>query len=111
MIAPAHEFDVPSCDWNEYDEFACSGPPWTRQSRSGTRGATGSPAPVLNGHGYAVREVIFSLHRLYRLVEDAVLGSQDHHSDFALLVEGLLATTGWDEPVYVWQHGADPKAV
>jgi hypothetical protein len=27
-----------------------------------------------------------------------------------VLVDGLMASTGWDELVYVWQHGTDPRA-
>ncbi|CAH2040942.1 unnamed protein product [Thlaspi arvense] len=50
------------------------------------------------------------------MVEDALIGRYDHHTEFAVgldmsvLVVGLLASTGWDELVYVWQHGTDPKA-
>lgn len=50
------------------------------------------------------------------MVEDALIGKYDHHTEFAVgidmsvLVEGLLASTGWDEMVYVWQHGTDPRA-
>lgn len=36
---------------------------------------------ILNGHGYAVRRVK------------------------SVLVEGLVASAGWDEIVYVWQLG------
>ena len=89
------------------------------------------PVSVLNGHGYAVRKVKFSPHSRSVIVscsydmtvcmwdfmvEDALIGRYDHHTEFAVgvdmsvLVEGLLASTGWDELVYVWQHGTDPRA-
>lgn len=48
--------------------------------------------------------------------EDGLLARYDHHTEFAVgvdmsvLVEGLLASTGWDEMVYVWPHGTDPRA-
>ena len=50
------------------------------------------------------------------MVEDALVSRYDHHTEFAVgvdmsvLVEGLMASTGWDELVYVWQHGTDPRA-
>ena len=28
--------------------------------------------------------------------------------DFSVLVDGLVASTGWDESVYVWRLGGDP---
>ncbi|KAI3958435.1 hypothetical protein MKW98_011123 [Papaver atlanticum] len=30
--------------------------------------------------------------------------------DLGLPPTGLLASTGWDEMVYVWPHGTDPRA-
>ncbi|MCI22567.1 peroxisome biogenesis protein 7-like [Trifolium medium] len=47
---------------------------------------------------------------------DALVSRYDQHTEFAVgvdmsvLVEGLIASTGWDELVYVWQHGTDPRA-
>jgi peroxin-7 len=40
----------------------------------------------------------------------------DQHSEFAVgldassLVDGLLASTGWDEMVFVWPQTGDPRA-
>ncbi|KAK9696841.1 hypothetical protein RND81_08G000400 [Saponaria officinalis] len=134
MIIPGHEHEILSCDWNKYDECLIA---------TG-RGVTDKtvrvwdvrnfrvPMAVLNGHGYAVRKVKFSPHRrnmlmscLYDMsvcmwdfmVEDALVGRYDHHTEFAVgidmsvLVEGLLASTGWDGLVYVWQHGTNPRAL
>jgi peroxin-7 len=48
------------------------------------------------------------------LRRDALVGRYDHHIEFAVgvnmsvLVEVLLASAGWDELVYVWQHGINP---
>jgi peroxin-7 len=91
-----------------------------------------TPLAVLSGHGYAVRKLKFSTHARSFLVscsydmtvcawdymvEDALVGRYDHHTEFvvgvdmSVLVEGLMASTGWDELVYVWQHGIDPRAV
>ncbi|KAL9227855.1 hypothetical protein vseg_003498 [Gypsophila vaccaria] len=50
------------------------------------------------------------------MVKDALVGRYDPHTEFAVgidmsvLVEGLLASMGWDEMVYVWKHGTDPRA-
>lgn len=74
---------------------------------------------------YAVRRVQFSPHAEsvlascsydmsvklwdYRAPEDALIRSWDHHTEFAIGVdfslqrEGLMASTGWDEFVCVWQ--------
>lgn len=41
----------------------------------------------------------------------------DQHTEFAVgldvstLVDGLIASTGWDETVYVWHQQSDPRAV
>jgi peroxin-7 len=45
----------------------------------------------------------------YRAPEDALIRSWDHHTEFAIGVdfslqrESLMASTGWDEFVCVWQ--------
>jgi peroxin-7 len=30
--------------------------------------------------------------------------------DFSTLVEGMLASCGWDEMVHVWNQSGDPRA-
>ncbi len=40
----------------------------------------------------------------------------DHHTEFAVgldvstLTEGMLASAGWDEMVWVWPSASDPRA-
>ncbi|KAL5575227.1 hypothetical protein UlMin_016926 [Ulmus minor] len=131
MILPAHEFEVLSCDWNKYDDAVIATASVDKSIKVWDVRNYRVPITVLNGHGYAVRRVKFSPHRQSLLiscsydmsvclwdymVEDALGGRYDHHTEFAVgvdmsvLVEGLFASTGWDELVYVWQHGTDPRA-
>lgn len=128
---PAHAFEILCCDWNKYNDclLVCGSVDKTISVwdvREPTR-----PITILRGHSHAVRRVKCSPHsenliascsydmtfRLwdYRAPEDALLARYDHHSEFCVgldmstLVEGLLASTGWDELVYVWQNGMDPR--
>ena len=45
-----------------------------------------------------------------------LLSRHGHHTefavglDFSVLSEGLVASAGWDEAVYVWRLGQDPAA-
>ncbi|XP_030465503.2 peroxisome biogenesis protein 7 [Syzygium oleosum] len=132
MIIPAHEFEILSLDWNKYDDCVVIATGSVDKSiRIWDVRNYRVPVAVLNGHGYAVRKVRFSPHRgslmascsydmtvcLWDyMVEDSLVGRYDHHTEFAVgvdmsvLVEGLVASTGWDELVYVWQHGTDPRA-
>lgn len=89
-----------------------------------------NPLPPSPPHSYAVRRVQFSPHAESQIAscsydmtvklwdwqapEDALLRSWDHHTEFAvgldwsLLQEGLLASSGWDELVYVWHQSGFP---
>lgn len=131
MIIPGHEHEILSCDWNKYDECLLATGSVDKTVRVWDVRSFRTPIAVLAGHGYAVRKVKCSPHRRNMImscsydmmvcmwdfmVEDALIGKYDHHTEFAVgidmsvLVEGLLASTGWDEMVYVWQHGTDPRA-
>lgn len=52
----------------------------------------------------------------YAAPEHALVRVWDHHSEFAVgldwssLVEGLLASCGWDEMTYCWHMDGDPRA-
>ncbi|KAL2938830.1 Peroxisome biogenesis protein 7 [Bienertia sinuspersici] len=131
MIIPAHEHEILCCDWNKYDECLLATGSVDKTVRVWDVRSFRAPLTVLAGHGYAVRKVKFSPHQRNVvmscsydmtvcmwdfMLEDALIGKYDHHTEFAVgidmsvLVEGLLASTGWDETVYVWQHGTDPRA-
>ena len=51
----------------------------------------------------------------YTAPEDCLVARLEQHTEFVLgvdystLVDGLMASTGWDESVFVWQHGMDPR--
>ncbi|CAN7093819.1 hypothetical protein BRARA_I02905 [Brassica rapa] len=131
MIIPAHDLEILSCDWNKYDDCVLATSSVDKTIKVWDVRSYRAPLAVLNGHGYAVRKVKFSPHRRNLIascsydmsvclwdymVEDALVGRYDHHTEFAVgidmsvLVEGLMASTGWDELVYVWQQGMDPRA-
>ncbi|KAF3957996.1 hypothetical protein CMV_017043 [Castanea mollissima] len=131
MVVAAHEFEILSCDWNKYDDCVIATASVDKSVRVWDIRTYRTPLAVLNGHGYAVRKVKFSPHNRSFLVscsydmtvcawdymvEDARIGQYGHHTEFAVgldmsvLVEGLIASTGWDELVYVWQYGSDPRA-
>lgn len=131
MIIPAHDFELLSCDWNKYDDCILATSSVDKTIKVWDVRSYRVPLAVLNGHGYAVKKVKFSPHRRNMIascsydmtvclwdymVEDALMGRYDHHTEFAVgidmsvLVEGLMASTGWDELVYVWQQGMDPRA-
>ncbi|GJP37286.1 hypothetical protein CLOM_g21712 [Closterium sp. NIES-68] len=138
LVLPTHDMEILSCDWNKYgggsliatasvDRTICM---WDIRA---PRPGPGRPEPVarLQGHAYAVRRVRCSpFHEPllasasydmtvcswdFRAPEDALLGKLDHHTEFAVgldwspLVDGLMVSCGWDEMVYVWQHGMDPR--
>jgi len=132
IIIPAHEHEILSCDWNKYNDCMLVTGAVDKLIKVWDIRTYRTPMTVLEGHTYAIRRVKFSPHQEsliascsydmttclwdYRAPEDALLARYDHHTEFAVgidisvLVEGLLASTGWDETVYVWQHGMDPRA-
>ncbi|KAE9591343.1 putative transcription factor WD40-like family [Lupinus albus] len=131
MILAAHDAEILTCDWNKYDECLIATGSVDKSIKVWDVRNYRIPITVLNGHGYAVRKVKFSPHSRNLMVscsydmtvcawdfmvEDALVSRYDHHTEFAVgvdmsvLVEGLIASTGWDELVYVWQHGTDPRA-
>ncbi|XP_008225331.1 PREDICTED: peroxisome biogenesis protein 7 [Prunus mume] len=131
MIIPAHELEILACDWNKYDDCCIATASVDKSIKVWDVRSIRVPISVLNGHSYAVRKIKFSPHRQSLMmscsydmsvclwdymVEDALVARYDHHTEFAVgvdmsvLVEGLLASTGWDELAYVWQHGTDPRA-
>ncbi len=129
---PGHEMEILSCDWNKYNEFMLVSGSVDKSIKLWDVRNPRQELTRLLGHTYAVRQVKFSPHQEslllscsydmtvclwdYRAPEDALLARLAHHTEFAVgidmstLVEGLLASTAWDETVFVWQQGMDPRA-
>lgn len=88
QCSPHHPELVMSCS---YDMSVCLWD-WKRAAAAGTGDAAAAPAG------------------------GALLARHDHHTEFAVgmdmscLVDGLFASCGWDENVYVWRQGTDPRA-
>eukprot|EP00850_Spirogloea_muscicola_P009172 SM000051S17532 [mRNA] locus=s51:75285:77354:- [translate_table: standard] len=131
LVVPAHPQEVLAADWSKYDECMVLTGSVDKTVRAWDVRRVGAPLAELRGHGYAVRRVRCCPHAAglvasasydmtvavwdWRAPEDALLARYDHHTEFAvgldwsILVEGLLASAAWDEHVYVWQHGTDPR--
>lgn len=131
-VIPGHEMEILSCDWNKYNEFMLASGSVDKSIKIWDVRNPRQELTRMLGHTYAVRRVKFSPHQEslmascsydmtvclwdFRQPEDALLARLNHHSEFAVgidmsvLVEGLLASTAWDECVFVWQMGMDPRA-
>jgi peroxin-7 len=132
-VIPGHEMEILSCDWNKYNEFMLASGSVDKSIKVWDVRNPRQELTRMMGHTYAVRRVKFSPHQEsmlascsydmtvclwdFRQPEDALLARLNHHSEFAVgidmsvLVEGLLASTAWDESVFVWQMGMDPRAL
>ncbi|GBG77177.1 hypothetical protein CBR_g23503 [Chara braunii] len=132
LVIPAHKFEILSCDWNKYNDCVLVTGSVDKTIKVWDIRNLAQEMTMLQGHTYAVRRVKCSPHREnliascsydmtmclwdFWATEDALIARYDHHTEFAVgidmstLVQGLLASTAWDETVYVWQEGTDPRA-
>lgn len=132
LVIPGSQGEILSCDWNKYNDCVLVSGSVDKIIRVWDIRQPNQPITALEGHTYAVRRVKFSPHREtmiascsydmsmclwdYSASEDALLARYDHHTEFVVgldmstLVDGLLASTAWDETVFVWQQGMDPRA-
>eukprot|EP00898_Chlorokybus_atmophyticus_P000953 jgi/Chlat1/1859/Chrsp141S02191 len=114
LTIPAHQYEVLSCDWSKYNDCILATGSVDKTIKVWDVRMPEREMTTLHGHTYAVRRVKCSPHR--ETPEDALIARYDHHTEFAVgmdmsvLVDGMLASTGWDEMTYVWQQGADPRA-
>ena len=134
---PAHGYEVLAVDWNKYNDALIATGSVDKTARVWDVRAPGAPLATLAGHAYAVRRVRWSPFQgsvLYTASYDMTVAAWDtarcagpggpgepllrrwdHHTEFAVgldasaLVDGLLASTGWDEAVHVWHAAGDPR--
>ncbi|GMH43477.1 hypothetical protein BSKO_11399 [Bryopsis sp. KO-2023] len=128
----AHDAEILCIDWCKYHDCVLATGGADKIIRTWDVRALDKPITELRGHRYAVRKVLFSPHaenlvlscsydmtvRLWDVssgVEDSLLKVWDHHTEFAVGIDfsdrnqGQIASTGWDELVYVWDQEGDPR--
>mmetsp|Transcript_26304 Transcript_26304/g.36345 ORF Transcript_26304/g.36345 Transcript_26304/m.36345 type:complete len:318 (+) Transcript_26304:1-954(+) len=133
LTMAAHEFEILACDWNKYNDCVLATGSVDKSIKLWDVRHPSQPLAVLQGHDYAVRRVVCSPHHenlVYSCSYDmslclwdwakppteALLQRWGHHTEFVVgldvssLTEGLVASTGWDEMVYVWRQDMDPSA-
>lgn len=130
LVMQAHGFEVLSADWCKYNDVIVATGSIDKSIKVWDLRQPRVEVAQLLGHSYAVRRVLFSPHapdvlascsydmsvRLWRYgaPEDALLRCWQHHSEFAVgldlsvLREGLMASTGWDDLVAVWDQSGYP---
>lgn len=131
MTIPVSPDEVLSCDWNKYNDCLLASGSVDRVIRIWDVRQPLQPITALEGHTYGVRRVKFSPHNPsilcscaydmtvciwnFMAPENALISRLDHHTEFALgldlslLTEGLMASCAWDEKVFVWKEGTDPR--
>lgn len=132
LTMPVHDYEVLTCDWNKYNDCLLATGSVDKTIRVWDVRNPSQPLNIIAGHSYAVRRVKWSPHSetvLYSCSYDMTLAMWDmaapqeplvrrwdQHSEFVVgldvssLVDGLIASTGWDEWVYVWPSNSDPRA-
>lgn len=126
----AHDNEILCLDWNKYRDFTIATGSVDRSIRVwDIRKNVGGPVNVLNGHDLAVRRLRFSPHsetllascsydmtiKIWSIGERmsrSLIDTYDHHSEFAVGLDfsnfhrDVVASTGWDRMVAVWQVGS-----
>ena len=132
----AHGFEVLAADWCKYNDCLLATGSVDKSVAVWDVRRPAAPLAVLRGHTYAVRRVAWSPHHAATLAscsydmtvrlwdtsaggpggEDAGVRVWDHHTEFAVgldwsaLVEGRLASAGWDGAVWAWDARGEPRA-
>jgi len=131
----AHGFEVLAVDWNKYNDALIATGSVDKTARVWDLRQPAAPLLTLAGHGFAVRRVRwspFAAEVLYTSSYDMTVAAWntgaaagggpplmrrwEHHTEFAVgldassLVDGLLASAGWDETVHIWHASGDPRA-
>ncbi|KAF0933379.1 hypothetical protein E2562_018000 [Oryza meyeriana var. granulata] len=109
LVIPAHDHEVLSLDWDKYDPSILATGSVDKSIRVWDVRSPRAPLTQLAGHGYAVKRVRFSPHRQGMIMScsyDMTVCMWDYRKE-----DALLASTGWDEMIYVWPFGSDPRAM
>ncbi|PNW70682.1 hypothetical protein CHLRE_17g730200v5 [Chlamydomonas reinhardtii] len=134
LVLPAHAYEVLAADWCKYNDCLLATGSVDKSIKLWDVRVPGREMAVLAGHSYAVRRVLFSPHagnlllscsydmtvKLWdtaspQAAQGLPLRSWDHHSEFAVgidfssLREGMVASAGWDESVWVWDQRGFPS--
>lgn len=123
LSVPVHDFEALCCDWNKWNDCVIATGSVDKTVRLWDIRNPSRELATLVGHDYAVRRVKCSPHAesvIYTSSYDMTVGMWDwkaptpllnrwaHHTEFAVgldascLVEGLVASCGWDEMLYAW---------
>ncbi len=129
-VAPAHDAEVLTMDWNKYDENVIATGSVDRTVRIWDLRNPSMPMKVLPGHDFAVRRLKWSPHSRSILStvsydmtmclwdisnqQSPLISRYEHHHefvvgvDFNLFIPGEIATTSWDGYCTVWNF-QDPN--
>mmetsp|Transcript_12072 Transcript_12072/g.20425 ORF Transcript_12072/g.20425 Transcript_12072/m.20425 type:complete len:316 (-) Transcript_12072:280-1227(-) len=133
LTMAAHAYEILAADWNKYNDCVLATGSVDKSVKLWDVRMPMQPLNTLVGHTYAVRRVKCSPHQenlVYSCSYDMsmcmwdwtrtdgnpLLKRWDHHTEFAVgmdvstLVDGLVASTGWDEMAHVWRQDTDPRA-
>ncbi|KAK3255722.1 peroxisomal targeting signal 2 receptor [Cymbomonas tetramitiformis] len=130
LTMAAHEHEILSVDWNKYNDCLVATGSVDKTVRIFDVRMPMQAMHILHGHTYAVRRVKCSPHSESLVYScsydmtmcmwdfarqgDPLVRKFDHHTEFAIgldvssLVEGMVASTGWDAMVYVWNQNGNP---
>jgi len=130
MTIKPHDFEVLAVDWNKYDENIVATGSVDKTIRTWDLRRPQSPLCVFAAHAYAVRRLVFSPFSAGLLAACSYdmsvtlwdigkpgtppLQRWGHHTEFAVgldfsaLVDGLIASSGWDGLTYVWHVQGQP---
>uniref|UniRef100_A0A7S0V849 Peroxin-7 n=1 Tax=Polytomella parva TaxID=51329 RepID=A0A7S0V849_9CHLO len=124
LVIPAHGAEILTADWCKYNDCLIATGSVDKSIKIWDVRMPQKELKTLVGHTYVVRKVAFSPHREPLLLScsyDMTVKLWDVHSgqcmpinswgrhtefalgiDFSVLREGRVASTGWDENVFVW---------